>query len=486
MIQPTYGEIKNTKTIKTENRVKAEVNFALTEDIKKSVSVNAKAFLISSKCENGKTEVKSKVVFTLVYLSEDGYKKIETDTDVSTSFPFENCMVSISVSDAKLLSGGSCAAVNVIFSAENKIFEEKTYLTGGEGVILKENTEEVDVRYLSKDNRHIVSDEFDLDYSIKEVLTHNSIVVLNEVGAGLGRIIFEGEIILTLKALPFSENNDILKERKIIPFRYELDYADCSPEMLVFGNAEIVSSNLKVFSDEEKNTSRVSVDVGVFISGEAVGKERVSFIEDAYSKEFNCGLTVNNLKLNRFIGRKVITERISGTVGESLDGGRIVTAMGESLLVYGTTYGNETLNIDGAVRCDVVIRNSDNGISTKVAEIPYSVEVSEKLSVENVKISLLDLSAKLRNGEIEIDASLLISYNAFEEKIVACVEDITEGERRNLSQSAISVFIPTKGDGIWEIAKQFGSDEDEIKRLNPNLEFPLSGDERIIIYRQKI
>ena len=486
MIQPTYGEIKNAKTIRSENRVKAEVNFTLAEDIKKSVSVNAKAFLVSSKSENGKTEVKSKVVFTLVYLSEDGYKKIETDTDVSTSFPFENCIISLSVSDAKLLSGGSSAAVNVIFTAEYKTFEENSYLQGGDNIIIRENTEEIDIRYQPKDNRHTVSDEFDLDYAIKEVLTHNATVALNEVSAGLGRIIFEGEVILTLKALPFSENNDILKERKIIPFRFELDYSDCSPEMFAFGNVEVVSNNLKIFSDEDKNTCRVSVDVGLLISGEAVGKESVAFIEDAYLKDFNSGLTVKNLKLNRFAGRKVVTEKINGIVGESTDGGRIVAVMGESLFVYGTNASGETLNIDGAVRCDVVFKNSDNGISTKVAEIPYSIEILEKLTAESIKICLLDLSAKIRNGEIEIDAVLLISYNAFEEKTVMCVEDITEGERRNLSQSAISVFIPTKGDGIWEIAKQFGSDEDEIKRLNPDLNFPLSGEERIIIYRQKI
>ena len=48
------------------------------------------------------------------------------------------------------------------------------------------------------------------------------------------------------------------------------------------------------------------------------------------------------------------------------------------------------------------------------------------------------------------------------------------------------MFIPAAGDELWDVSKRLACTEDEVTRLNPDLEFPLKGDERIIIYRQKI
>ena len=57
---------------------------------------------------------------------------------------------------------------------------------------------------------------------------------------------------------------------------------------------------------------------------------------------------------------------------------------------------------------------------------------------------------------------------------------------RKADECAISVFVPKKGDELWDISKQLRVSEEEIMKCNENLEFPLRGDERIIIYRQKI
>ena len=56
---------------------------------------------------------------------------------------------------------------------------------------------------------------------------------------------------------------------------------------------------------------------------------------------------------------------------------------------------------------------------------------------------------------------------------------------RNKPTCAISVYLPEKGDELWDICKRLGLREDEITANNPDLVFPLTGNERIIVYRQK-
>ena len=53
------------------------------------------------------------------------------------------------------------------------------------------------------------------------------------------------------------------------------------------------------------------------------------------------------------------------------------------------------------------------------------------------------------------------------------------------NECAISVYIPESGDGLWEVSKKLKKPPEEVSRCNAELEYPLCGDERIVIYRRK-
>ena len=96
------------------------------------------------------------------------------------------------------------------------------------------------------------------------------------------------------------------------------------------------------------------------------------------------------------------------------------------------------------------------------------------------------VTARVRNGEIELETYLELSYCRYQTEKFSCVEDVVEMGQRNRVDCAISVFVASRGDEIWDVAKRLGSDEEEILKYNSDLSFPLDGDERIILYRQKL
>ena len=80
---------------------------------------------------------------------------------------------------------------------------------------------------------------------------------------------------------------------------------------------------------------------------------------------------------------------------------------------------------------------------------------------------------------------LKISAPDSEDCSVKYVSEITEGEKRTESNCAISVYIPKSGDDLWSTAKNLRQSPDEIKSTNPDLAFPLTGSERIVVFRAK-
>ena len=54
-----------------------------------------------------------------------------------------------------------------------------------------------------------------------------------------------------------------------------------------------------------------------------------------------------------------------------------------------------------------------------------------------------------------------------------------------LSESAISVYVPRAGDGLWELSKSLKKSPEEVAASNPDIEFPVREGQRVIIYRKK-
>lgn len=487
MIQPNYCALNSAKFLKRQSKVRVETGFPDVEEVKKPISVFAKSFITSRENSAEKTTVKAKVSFTFVYLSDDGYKKVNAECDAFSELDADCSFVESFVTDVKLLtSNGFIGVASVVFVGCKKEENQFSVLQNSDGVVCKSKEIDVDIYYNEKQGDQLITDEFNLDFTVGEVLSYQANAYLTSVNCGLGKIILEGETLLTVKALPFSENNDIVKETKVIPFRYELESDDSLPDMKCFAIVNVSSTNLKIFADENKQKSSVSVDIKLAFSGVLVGSEKMTVVTDAYLKNFECDLKKVDIERLCFKERKRFHEKVLCQGEAALDGGRILAVLGECVNLVSAKSDGGVVTVDGIVKADVVFKNSDNGIVNVPCERPFTFDFSENGEIFGLNLCLSGLNARVRNGEIELETHLEVSYNSFENERFTCVEEITKLGERNRLGSAISVFVASAGDDLWDVAKRLGSDEEEILKYNGDLTFPLSGDERIILYRQKI
>ena len=487
MIQPNYGVVSCLKLQKSEDKIRVECPFKDVEEVKKPISLSATAFLLSKENKGDRVSVKAKVAFTLVYLSEDGYKKITCEVDGVGEVALENAEIHAYATDVKLLtSNGLVGVCTLVFSGAKRQCNNVDVLTGGEGINVKTKEICVDRYNSARTGKQDISDEFTLDFIVGEVLSYKAVAYLTSVNCAIGRIILEGEVVLTVKALPFIENNDIVKERRVIPFRYELDDVDALQGDKAYAVVDVGATHLKVLADEGRERSTVSVDISLDFSGGSVSCDKVQIVEDAFIKYNECELKMTAFDLFTYCAQKVYSGKAACVGGKFVEGSKIVSVIGEDLTLVSAKQVDNNLCIDAVLRADVVLKNADNGIVVTSCECPLSTDVVVDGHVDCARVVVTDVVAKVRNDDIELECSFKLCYNEYSVQKVSCLDDVFElGLRKNLD-GAINICIGKKGDDLWGVAKKLGVDEQEILKFNHDIKFPLETDDRILVYRQKV
>ena len=122
---------------------------------------------------------------------------------------------------------------------------------------------------------------------------------------------------------------------------------------------------------------------------------------------------------------------------------------------------------------------------SRKAQFAFTVKLGEKaLLVSLLGATVCELSSKLKQGQIEGELTVKISFMEFDKISFNVITGVSEISQKSPNKSAISVYIGKKGDSEWNVMTNLGEEIDVIYQFNPTLEFPLSGGEKVICYRQ--
>lgn len=116
--------------------------------------------------------------------------------------------------------------------------------------------------------------------------------------------------------------------------------------------------------------------------------------------------------------------------------------------------------------------------------LPFSVAVQAERA--SVSVLACGMSARQREeGSIDAEVTLKFALTERVKLSARFVASAEAGEAVRESDSAISVYVPRAGDGLWELSKRLNKSPEEVTASNPDLEFPIREGQRVIIYRKK-
>lgn len=501
-LEPIFEEIQTKKILKKitgEIKVSANTNLP-TEEVIKILAVKDFVSLSHEEFSAGTLSIGGRAIFCMVFRDFNGaLRKTECGTEFSCreatdGLPQETkATTKLSVVKVTAEKEGQTVVISAVVRYETvfSVNEKLNMLTGGDGLILKKCNSCVVREIPAKKTVYPASDEFELEYSVREVLVHESSVYVTAVQCGVGTIVLDGEIILSLSLLQKIENSDILKETKNIPFRLEMECDDAMPSCLAYAEAVIKSVKLDITVDEQSGKSTVSANMQIEVTGSCFEQCEKEIVTDAYYTSCECEVSKAFCQCTLPLQNKIETVNVS-TKGAFINpleaGSRLMTISLLKLNLTSVRAEDSGIYAEGVFEGTAFCKDMESRIFTSQIQAPFEFKLPSDVGDNEyaLEVYLTSCQGKVVSLEnVELDLVIKAVVKTKEPRKTLFLDGVTVGEEKTASGCAISVYIPLEGEDLWDVAKRLNTHPETITELNGDLAYPLSGNERIVIYRQE-
>lgn len=482
-------QIENYIPLNLKNAVECKLPI-LEDEIQSVIKLDAKTSLNQVLAGENEVRYDGKVVFTAL-LGGENLKKCEMGVEFSYKNEckgvVDGCKIigAINCDNVKIqtVNGIPVASCVLIFAGKAIINEENEYICDAQGLQVKKLQTENACILETTVKDFDLEDEFDLDYVVTEVLWHEQNVKVNEVYTGIGSITIGGEIELNYLTLN-AEYKPVL-DKKIIPFNFELDSKTAMPELIAEGFVCVKDANLKVFVDEGKKRSVVSVIIKLIANAKVIENQPITYIEDAFSSEYYLTLDKKTVKTTKSLGEKTVEKAINYKQTSEFEKNTLLLCpLFAKIKEMELTASANDYRASGIVEVGMLL-SVDGNYLVETTLIPYEFEFEkfgDEINISDKTVCSVEISEA--GSQLIFDFAIRLRVSELVYSTFKAVTLIEEGDKRVKSNSAISVFIPRNGDSLWDVCKSIGVLEEDVLKVNPNLTFPTSGEERIIIYRE--
>ena len=462
------------------------------------LGATAICLLKDKQIENGKIKCEGKAIFYFFYLSDGEVKKVEKATEFYQELSSDliadgvDAEVNFCVDKTQVEENGINLTLTAVVTATAQLEKEVeiTPFVGTNNYVTDSKEFEVVKGYEKSKTTYTVNEEFELPYTIKDVLCQNATPTITAVQCGVGAIIVDGEIMVNAMLLQNVENSDIIKESKTIPFRVELDYEQCMPVMQAIARVGVKSFTTDVSVEEDGQKSVVNLSIVLSFTARAYSTERINLITDAYSLSKEVEVVSQRTEYVQPVCSHCFREKISGRAKvEPIPAGARLTAVGdETIEIVSFNVENQELEIDGLFSFTCYVKDGEGKTYPVKSQIPFNVK---KQGVGEVKITEIracqtDTAVRIVSlEEVELSTELCFTAYAYKISQLNCVVAVNEICDKECENCAISVYIPVEGEELWALAKRLNVSPETLVQTNKELQFPLTGKERIVVYRQK-
>lgn len=462
-----------------------EIKFG--QDAGEVVAVYPQISLTSCEVSSGRLNYGGRIIATLVYTDADGklcrvQKGAEFThfIDDDNLAPAQRAECALKCERWQVKREGSSYAVAIVVGAEATVLDSamRSYITSVDGAICKTDTVKL-YSSVSFSGESEVDDDFDCVATDVLVPSAQALVLDCSVRAGVVEV--SGEIYLTLLAV---RDNAPVSLDRVIPFKCELACDEAIFSQRAFCRAEIKSVSVNCKVNEERGKCDVDVSATLGFTGHFYEEEEVGCVADAFSKDCEIGLNFATEETALDTDIKVYSERVNGLCATKakLD----YTCAFLAATLPAVEFARTADGVEGSVTATLLYEQAGEVHSTEV-NLPFTVALNGLSSnCRELSVAVCGMSLRQRaEGECEGEAVLKITGADGEVKTARYLTEVCEQGEKVAPDCAISVYIPAAGDGLWETAKRLSEAPDAIEKSNPELTFPLTGKERILIYRPK-
>ncbi|MCI9504106.1 MAG: DUF3794 domain-containing protein [Clostridia bacterium] len=454
------------------------------------LTTHVSASLTGADAGNGEVRYYGKAHFSIVY--EDSEKRVcraEKGVEFTARVQDERCFpaltarVKLSVENVSVRREGASVFVTALLGADVNLYGEQSfeYLTGGD-LICKREPVTVLTAHLCGGAAE-AEDEFETEF-IGDILLHAETVGSVDAVCETGVLKTEGEINLNVLAL--KGDNSLVSFERLVPFRVEIPCDASSFGCAAEARVTVLNTSIRAEADEEKGKCKIFVEFTLGAEGCVYEETGVDAVTDAFSKD--CAVTLS-YAVAESVGAGAkgrVTEHISGRAALSspIDFSDALQAVTLQRAEANLVSAEDGKRVEGVAMATLLVCAADGSHRGIEMSLPFSVPVQAENCTADVCVCGMSARQK-QEGEIDAEATLKITLQERKNVKAELVSAAEAGEVFPVSDSAISVYIPRAGDGLWELSKSLKKSPEEVSENNPDIEFPVKEGQRVVIYRKK-
>lgn len=487
----TYSYVGRMARFRTQSIV--ECRLTGVGEISSVLASRASAVLTAAEVTDGEVQYRGKVLFCIVYEGADkNVCRLERGAEFShrgeNALAAPACVprVELSVLSTSVRKEGSSFFISCVVEADISLCGVKNvdYLAGGEGLICQREKSRV-LHEETVTGEMEVEDEFETDL-VSDVLMHGETVGALRASCETGFVTVEGEVGVNICATK-GEGPD--NYERLLPFKAEIPCDFSTVSSTCRARVSVTESNVTVRYDEDKGRSVLALSVRLSVFAVCQSEEEIDCASDAFCCDCEVKTEEGEEVFERLSDVVRFTERVSGVaaLSDAID----FTATLQALVCQRAEAEIACLEgkeeVQGVVSATLLVCDADGTHRGIPLQLPFAVPLrTEGAGRKEVNALVCGMSVRQkREGEAEVEATLKITVEIYEERRFRYLSQVTEGEKIETATGAFGVFVPREGDGLWEIAKSLHRPPEEVEAGNPDLTFPVKKGERIIVYRRK-
>ena len=325
-------------------------------------------------------------------------------------------------------------------------------------------------------------DEFETDF-VGDILLHAETVNLTGVSCQTGTLTAEGEVNLGILAL---KGSALVSFERLVPFRVEIPCDAAAAGASSEARVSVTNVALRADADEEQGKCKIVAELTLSAEGCVYEEAEIDAVTDAFSLDHAVKLGYSAAETVGAGEAVRLTERVSGKAALSSgvdfsDTFQAVTLQrAEANLVH-----SDGTRVEGVAMATLLVLGADGSHRGVELSLPFSVPVQAEGDCAVTVLACGTSARQRQEGEVDAEVTLKITLLPRTKRSISAVCSVEEGEPLQLSDSAVSVYIPRAGDGLWELAKSLKKPPEEVAQNNPDIEFPIKAGQRVVIYRKK-
>lgn len=328
------------------------------------------------------------------------------------------------------------------------------------------------------------ANEISREIKIKKVYRSSVMPIVNEVRNIKNKLMIKGSVAVDVVLL--TEEGNFFAEKVNVPVNQIIDMEGIDEDSRCCVKLSTRSIDIRLSPDTPQSGRQLEVALIVNADIDAYRKASVSAVSEAYSPSFELICHQSSIKCVTDILKVNENHTVTAKMDFSSCRGQSIVDACVRKIRYTVNSQNSNIQLKGNIHYGLVVETGENErlFFERIVDFEYVKQFGE--NVENCDFTpTLSVNAVncTINSNCEATVSTEIHIDGFVNPVKKCdvITSVEKGhEKKCNGDGVITVYFASKGEKLWDIAKEQGSCVDFIKSANGIDEDVLSADRMLV------